>query len=136
MSMYNLIFGENQQADALLALLGLSKHDFYRYRDCYLTEDNRIAVYTRGGGNNRDCWTDECDDDNHVEECVVTRQNKLRGHPLYASSADDDFDNTYATFFFRIPDKAELEGVAAEPDRNRMWLDFLDALHKNTKTED
>lgn len=132
MSMYGLIFGENAAADVLLKLLALSKDDFFRYRDCYLSEGNKIAVYTRGGGGNRECWMDECGDDSHVSECVVTKQSTLRKHPLYVNDSDDEFDNTYATFYFRLPEHSELDGIAPEPDRNKMWLEFLAALQSQS----
>lgn len=55
MSMYNAIFGTNPFADLLLSAVGLDRSAVGRFRDCYI-EDGMIAVYTRNGGGNRDCW--------------------------------------------------------------------------------
>lgn len=53
--MYNAIFGENPAAGALLACLDMTRQDFGRFRDVWLTSEH-IAVYTRNGGGNRECW--------------------------------------------------------------------------------
>lgn len=129
MTMYNLIFGESANADQLLTVLGLSRDDFYRYRDCYLTENGEITVYTRGGGNNRECLCSErflgefytknfpehqrCEEVEghlHYPGCVAICHGQNRNHPCYVCDADDDFDETYATFYFRVPTRAELGG--------------------------
>lgn len=131
MSMYSMIFGESEVADSLLGLLGLAKSDFYRYRDCYLADGpngrKRIAVYTRGGGGNRECFCENGDAE-HSDDCVVPKQESNRSHPLYDSDEDDEFDCTYATFYFRVPDESEVATIATEPTRNEQWLRFLNAL--------
>lgn len=138
MGLYNMVFGESQDAGELLSLLGLNDSDFYRYRDCYLTEDNQIAVYTRGGGGNRECWSDDCKDYIHNDGCVITIQENNQLHPLYLSDKDDAFDCTYATFFFRVPENADRELLAKinpEISRNDLWIEMLDALKKGMSHE-
>lgn len=143
MSMYGMVFGQSGAADTLLGVLGLSRSDFYRYRDCYLTEVGEIAVYTRGGGNNRECpchdifstcsHEGDCDDAGHDEGCVEPTQQANRAHPCYLRDEDDDFDNTYATFYFRVPaetDREALAGIQPEIARNDAWLKFIAALEK------
>ena len=125
--LYNLVFGENDKSDILLRAIGLSKSDFYRYRDAYLSEDRNIAVYTRGGGGNRECYCDGVDD-NHEESCVVPIQNKLRESPYYIRDEDDNFDNTYATFYFKVPEKVDFTSMDTEPDRDQFWDAFLRGL--------
>ena len=39
MSLYNMLFGMNPDADNLLGLLGLTRGDVGRFRDCYLIEE-------------------------------------------------------------------------------------------------
>jgi hypothetical protein len=56
MSMYGLVFGESSAKTTCLTAIGLTESDFYRFRDAYLSEDGNVAVYTRGGGNNRVCY--------------------------------------------------------------------------------
>lgn len=61
-----------------------------RFRDCFVTDEGNIAVYTRVGGNNRNCG--------YGEEELYKDENFL-------TTYDDDFDSTYATYEFRVPDK-------------------------------
>lgn len=90
--MYNALFGFNENADELLSMLNLTKEQVGRYRDCYLSKDGeRIIVYTRNGGGNRDDY----------EEVF---QN-LSTHPNYITDYDDDYDCTYASIEFSIPDE-------------------------------
>jgi hypothetical protein len=164
MSFYNMIFGQNQHADQLLAVLGLTRQAFYRFRDCYLTDGGEIAVYTRGGGGNRNCWyceklpadaksgdvvkwdagteyerdvqVHEVGGELHRVDCVVSMQDANGKHPCYLRDQDDDFDNTYATFYFRVPELADREalaGIQPEIARNDAWVTFLDALTSSTK---
>lgn len=55
MSLYNMVCGQNGAAGAILATLGLTTSDVGRFRDCFISE-GEIAVYTRNGGGNRECW--------------------------------------------------------------------------------
>ena len=41
MSLYNLLFGVNQDAGELLKMLNLTTDDFGRFRDAHLNEDGR-----------------------------------------------------------------------------------------------
>ena len=92
MSLYNLLFGVNQDADELLKMLNLTEDSFGRFRDAYLNEDGtNIIVYTRCGGGNRDYYED-----------VFSEMEK---HPEYVKNYDDDYDCTYAYFVFNIPEK-------------------------------
>lgn len=92
MSLYNLLFGVNQDADELLKMLDLAQEDFGRFRDAYLNENGtNIIVYTRCGGGNRD----------YYEEVF----SKMEKHPEYVTNYDDDFDCTYAYFVFNVPEK-------------------------------
>lgn len=89
MSMYNMLFGMNPQADLLLAVLGLRKNDVERFRDVSASEDGRtISIYTRTGGGNRDDYPNLA----------------MRKLPTWAGSVDDDFDSTYCTDEFKVPD--------------------------------
>jgi hypothetical protein len=87
--MYNLLFGENNYSDALLKTLNLERDDFCRFRDVYLTEEF-VIVYTRCGGGNREYYQDVFND--------------MKEHPLFDHDEDDDFDSTYCSFYFKIPE--------------------------------
>lgn len=51
MSLYNMLFGENPDAMALLGMLELTRKVFGRYRDVYLNKDGtKITVISRIGG--------------------------------------------------------------------------------------
>lgn len=88
MSLYNMLFGEGNDADFLLKLLGKDRGDFGRFRAVYVTEDH-IVVHTRNGGGNRDDYEDVFDE--------------MSDHPLYSHDADDSFDCTYADIYFKHP---------------------------------
>ena len=89
MSLYNMINGFNPACVIIMPMLGRKQEDYPRFRDCYV-EDGKIAIYTRTGGNNRNCGYGE---------------EELYKDPNYVSSYDDDFDPTYATYLFTVPEK-------------------------------
>jgi len=129
---YDKLFGENKDCSEILSMLGLNKGDVGRFRDCYIDGD-RIAIVTRNGGGNRECccvdnpmWGLEwckhrviekdgekfyycvhpCSIDCGCTGCVMTyRIPQHPQHPLYLYDEDDDFDCTYATIYFSIPEK-------------------------------
>ena len=92
MSLYNQLFGTNIDAFLLLAILGINKEYFERFRDAFLCNNGKnIRIYTRTGGSNR----------------IEYQENwkKIRKNPLYIRDYDDKLDNTYAYIEFNIPDK-------------------------------
>lgn len=92
MSLYNQLFKENKDADVLLGVLGINKAIFIRYRDIYLNkEGDKITVYTRCGGGNRETCSD--------------MYSRIRNHPNYIRDYDDSFDNTYAYVEFSVPER-------------------------------
>lgn len=90
MSLYNMINGYNLACVFLLPLLGRRAEEYPRFRDCFLSEDRNIAVYTRVGGGNRN--------EGFGEE-------ELYEDPNFVRTYDDDFDSTYATYEFKCPEK-------------------------------
>lgn len=63
-----------------------------------VTGDFVVSVSTRQGGGNRECW---CDDyENHDSGCLEKNNEELVAHPNYLSDEDDDFDSTYANFYY------------------------------------
>jgi hypothetical protein len=139
MSLYNMLFGVNQAAPVLLAALGLSVSDVPRFRDAYVAGD-RIVIHTRTGGGNRDYYE-------NAETCRANYpeyfkgendpsgpwNDDLRANPHYDQDADDDFDSTYADFFFRFPDEyaADLQAYAAANPAitpSEKWQALLAAL--------
>ena len=114
--MYNILFGRNEVAPLILATLGLTTANVARFRDAFISE-GKIAVYTRLGGGNRECYCENGD----KHDCYQAKIAFLQGHPNYLSDEDDDFDETYATFYFSIPPKwqellAPLESGKFDPD--------------------
>lgn len=102
--LYNALFGWNPACVLLAPMLTDENPQqfFPRFRDCYLSEDKgHIEIYTRVGGGNREDYADEIE--------------KLRSMPTYVSDEDDDFDCTYATFTFGVPEelRADFEHVKA-----------------------
>lgn len=106
MSMYNNLFGENEDAVPLLGMINCTRNDFQRYRDVYLNKEGTvITVVARIGGGNRPAY----------------RQvfNNMMRHELYIQSYDDDYDKTYAYFEFKVPEKyaATCKLMAPKVDR-------------------
>lgn len=63
-----------------------------------VTGDYVVSVSTRQGGGNRECW---CDDyENHDSGCLEKNNEELVAHPNYLSDEDDDYDSTYANFYY------------------------------------
>lgn len=90
MSLYNKIFGENEDAAALLGMLHLTRNKFGRYRDAYLNKEGTvITVVTRIGGGNK-----------HDYNQVYT---DMKRHPHYLKDYPDEFDETYQYFDFNVP---------------------------------
>lgn len=135
-----MLFGTNPMADVLLATLGLDRKMVGRFRDCFLQDGKdgpEVHVYTRNGGGNRECWSDEEAQDGKpctCPGCIIT--SFLPGHPEYLGDADDDFDPTYATIRFSLPEKfrAVLAGFARPadaPDASQRWVEMLERIKSN-----
>lgn len=90
MSLYNMINGFNPACIFIMPMLGRRQEEYPRFRDCFVTEENNIAIYTRVGGGNRGCG--------FGEEELYEDENFL-------TTYDDEFDCTYATYEFKVPDK-------------------------------
>lgn len=120
--LYNVLFEQNAEADKLLAALGLAREDFTRFRDAFVAE-GEIAVYTRLGGPNREAYADTI--------------KRLQAHPLHLRDRDDGFDETYATFYFKVP--ANERGLLVQDigkwDPDARWKDGLARLEKGDESD-
>lgn len=98
MSLYNTLFGMNEETPALLGMIGLNKEYFKRFRDIELIEKGtKIRVFTRLGGGNREDYKNEWE--------------KIRSNELYIKDYDDEFDETYAYIEFNIPEKYKTTAI-------------------------
>lgn len=144
MSLYNLLFGTNAAAPLLLAALGLTENDIPRFRDCYV-DGEYIVIHTRTGGGNRDyyesaescrnCYPEYFNDG--PDEPAGPWNSDLAAHPCYVRDEDDDFDSTYADFYFKFPEEyAEdlnaLSAVVKEYKPSEKWQALFDAMRKET----
>ena len=111
MSLYNMINGVNPAAFLILPMLNKHPDEYPRFRDCWAGKPNNdyentnlgcptkkidptkhlICVYTRVGGGNRENYQVEID--------------AMRSMEGYLTDYDDDFDCTFATFEFTVPEK-------------------------------
>ncbi len=102
-----MLFKENTIAEILKSALKLDCPDGYstgRYRDIYI-KDDKVVLYTRNGGGNRDCYTETEYKDSArcaCQACVM--KYVLPTHPNYLRDYDDGFDSTYAYIEFSIPE--------------------------------
>lgn len=90
MSLYNIMNGYSPACILVLPMLGRRYDEYPRFRDCFVTGDGNIGVYTRVGGGNRNTGYGE---------------DALYSDPHFVKTYDDVYDNTYATYEFRVPDK-------------------------------
>lgn len=138
--LYNLVLGdggENDRGAALRAILG--NPPIARYRDSWIESWDGvpvIAIYTRQGGGNRDCYCEEYGDGGHPDLNSSCGSNEaLQAHPLYLRDADDEYDCTYATFYFKLPDELDPElravltdNMQAPVDMSERWQQAIDAI--------
>lgn len=90
MSLYNMLNGFNPACVFIMPMLGRKQDEYPRFRDCFVTEDHNIAIYTRVGGGNRDCG--------YGEEKLYEDENFL-------TTYDDEYDSTYGAYEFKVPAK-------------------------------
>ena len=104
MSLYNLVNGMNVACITIMPMLGRKMSEYPRFRDCFVTEEGNIAIYTRVGGGNRNCG--------FGEEALYEDKNFLKTY-------DDDFDCTYATYEFKVPEewKEDFDKIVAKKYR-------------------
>lgn len=111
MSLYNMLFGVDKMAPVLLAALGIKTDQVPRFRDCFLdSERKHIVIHTRTGGGNRDYYANaERYKAHHADQIGTEYEYKgpwnddLHEHANYLYDEDDDFDSTYADFYFSFP---------------------------------
>lgn len=90
MSLYNMMNGFNLSCLVFMPMLGRKQEEYPRFRDCFLTDDHNIAIYTRVGGGNRNTGYGE---------------EELYKDPNFITTYDDDYDETYGTYEFKVPEK-------------------------------
>lgn len=121
-----MLFGVNKEFPILLKMAGLKLGEIPRFRDCYL-KDGLIVVYTRTGGGNRECYSDNDDHSN----CLHTGNENMISKHNYLTDQDDEFDSTYAYFEFSpLPEYKELvAGMESnEPDVGEKFKDLIERL--------
>jgi hypothetical protein len=147
MSLYNMIFGQNPLSDVLLSILDLDRSKVGRFRDVHLhkPEDGgpiQIAIYTRNGGGNRECWNDDKvkADSEQCDCCGCFMSYRVQKIAGYVRDEDDDFDRTYATIYFRCPERfvGMLEKLVDEKAGapNDRWVAFLDKMRSEPNDPD
>lgn len=116
MSLYDLMFGKDADDDNLFQLIGFLPRDFGRFRGIS-TKDNNVIVYTRCGGNNRECYRDVF--------------KLMENHVWFDRVVDDEDDSTYCNFYFSVPDKV-FEEYATHLNEGNIpvvcWSKVLDTL--------
>jgi len=148
MSLYNLLHGMNPLSDLFLGMLNLTPGDVGRFRDCYLQKTEagelEIHVYTRNGGGNRDHWDFSYEEETEGESCPCpgcTIEHKLPKHPHYLRDFDDDFDCTYATVVFKVPDEfkawcSEMMATVLEQETPaEKWRDLFAKLQQGDESD-
>lgn len=146
MSLYNALFGMNNLAPVLLAMLDIDQSNGNwssgRFRDAYLNSDGtEIEIYTRNGGGNREHWDFSYPDNTEGEECPCPGCKltyRLPKHPNYIRDYDDDYDVTYAYIVFSVPDEyleltKQLATGAVEPSVSDKFQEFISTMKASDK---
>ena len=80
MSLYNLVNGMNVACVTIMPMLGRKMNEYPRFRDCFVTEEGNIAIYTRVGRGNRNCG--------YGEEALYEDKNFLKTYNCYTNRGD------------------------------------------------
>lgn len=115
MSLYNILHGQSEVVPFIMAVLKKEPLDFGRFRDAWI-ENGTFAIYTRNGGGNREYYMPA-----DIEEWDG-----------YISDKDDDFDNTYATIYFEIPDRYKDFFSMFDSDKSGddRWQEYFESMKK------
>lgn len=156
MGLYNVLHGVNPASLILLRALGLRHYKLNpngswpigRFRDIHISgEGDKVILFTRNGGGNRDCWDNEgctgaSTPETHDPDCLVYVNWKLTTHPLYIKDYDNDFDYTYAHFEFKVPETIDeslekLLKVQGGPPRSfrERFMEVMDEMKSMSKEE-
>jgi hypothetical protein len=140
MSLYNMVFGHQPAAPPLIGLI-LSKDPTVptrasdmipRLRDAWVEKDGDqilIRVMTRLGGGNRPDY--------------ATAIETIRNHPWYVRDEDQEFDSTYADFYFR-PDLSDVdpelatalvEHAVEHVDMTERWNEAFETLRQGREDD-
>lgn len=135
MSLYNLMMGVNATGVVYASVVLNQRVDkmFPRFRDVF-TEDEDcpldkdqfdILIYTRMGGGNSECWSD--DEDNPypnaegICECPACKAKALEKEPYVIGRYNDSFDETYCIFIIKFTDEQQI----ISPDEKQRRLEKL-----------
>lgn len=94
MSMFNILYGKNSNANQLLASIGIKEKEIPRYRDVF-EGTIHIFVFTRCGPLNRK--HDDCEEGN----CWECQAEKLEAKTNFVKFYGEKSDMTYGTFQFK-----------------------------------
>lgn len=134
--LYNMLFGQHSNSEQLLALLGITASDVPRYRSCYW-DGEHIVIHTRTGGGNRDYYESEQSCRESYPEYFTGDEppsgpwnEDLRAIPGFVRDQDDDFDCTYADFFYTPPAEAlaTLKALPADMTPADQWKALFAAM--------
>jgi hypothetical protein len=124
MSLYNLVHGTNPLAGMVLAMIGVAVADVPRFRDAYY-DGTHLCIHTRTGGGNRDDY--------------AAGNDYLASIPGYVRDDDDDFDSTYATFYYLVPEQfawfKDWASNKTQRPAGERWQEAIDCL-KNAPPDD
>jgi hypothetical protein len=71
------------------------------YDDNPLEDEYYIAIHSRQGGGNRECYCYDVEEDGHESGCSAASNDELEDHPQFVTYRDNDFDSTYTTHYFK-----------------------------------
>jgi len=97
----------NVNTKQILKAIGIKEDDIPRLRGVGI-DDGKILIHTRTGGGNRECYEEENDN--------------LTKNEFYLYDEDEEFDCTYANFWYRIPEKLTEKLLKLEDKKSKAVL--------------
>jgi hypothetical protein len=105
--LYNLVHGVNPSTFLILPMLGKHPDEYYRFRDCFVSENDTILIFTRG--------KDE--------------YNNLTNNPNFIKTWKWYEDETYHYYEFSVPDKWKSDfKLITENDLHNVSKEYIDEI--------
>lgn len=131
--MYNMILGDGGEvtrSGLLLSVIGASE-DVLRIRDAWVENGSDgepvIAIYTRQGGGNRECYCADYEREHPHPSCNAASNERLTANQFYLRDADDEFDSRAPPEY-----REALSEIMQDPvDMSNRWRQAIIAMGGN-----
>lgn len=140
-SLYDMLFRPENKSHELLELLGVTKSDIPRFRGCFW-DGEFIVIETRTGGYNRMFFEDEATCKENFPELFDGDEKpkgpwniSIRNLKWFSHDRDDEFDCTYANFYFKVPDDVieRMKNISVGENPEESWETMRESFINQVK---